>query len=106
MDKDETPNETVLREIWEEWGIVLAATQIGKPSLLTITEISSQKQPCQRHFDIWYFIPTSHSQFQPDPEKLAKETYQTAWLTIPEARLIVTDPANVEAINYLAKLSS
>src|SRR3990172_186562 len=61
IDKGETPNEALFREIGEEWGDVKA---IGLPEdavagaeLLTITEINNPtKQTCTRHYDIWHFI--------------------------------------------------
>jgi len=108
IDKGETASEALLREIGEEWGdrhqIGLPEDAIGKPELLTITEINNPtKQTCTRHYDIWYFVWANKTTFKPDKEKLDKEFHETRWVSLDEARKLVTDPSTLEAIDYLEK---
>ena len=57
IDKGETMKETVVREIGEEWGLDGNNFEVNAPAFLTITEINNPtKQPCNFHFDLWFFI--------------------------------------------------
>ncbi|MBI5222087.1 MAG: NUDIX domain-containing protein [Candidatus Magasanikbacteria bacterium] len=73
IDGGETLGETLAREMSEEWGFVHPAAKTLEPSLLTITEITNDRQICRRHYDIWYFAPVDKTSFSPDEAKLAKE---------------------------------
>lgn len=100
IDKGETPEESLEREIGEEWGVRVAFESIGEPKLLTITPINNPaKQKCTSHYDIWYFVSLSETNFKPDQELLATEFYTTGWKTINEARSLITDPNTLKAID-------
>ncbi len=102
IDKGETANEALLREIREEWGTPdMPKDAIGEPQLLTITKIDNPKQTCKTHYDIWYFIRLDKNTFNPDRDKLAKEFHETRWASLDEARKLITDPSTLEAIDYL-----
>jgi len=52
IDEGETSEETVVREIEEEWGNGFTLQTVPQPSLLTITEIDNERVTCKRHFDL------------------------------------------------------
>jgi hypothetical protein len=71
---------------------------------LTVTSINDPvKQRCKAHFDIWFFVNLSKFDFNPDREKLAKEFYQTRWMSPMEARKLVIDPNTLEALIKIEK---
>jgi len=91
IDEGETPQEALMREVDEEWGVEVDVEKIGDPKLLTITEIDNpEKQTCTRHYDIWYFVPISKYEFTPVEELLEK----------------VTDPSTLEAISKFEEIFS
>ncbi len=104
IDKGETADEALRREISEEWGIDINLDNIS-PSLLTITEIVSNPngRPCKEHYDIWHLIPVGKDNFLPEKEKLDTEFYTTKWANISDARALVTDPCTIEALGFLEK---
>ena len=105
IDKDETPEEALVREIGEEWGIKMDLESIGEPKLITITTINNQiKHKCKKHYDIWYFVPVLKNTFTPDKEKLNTEFYTTGWRSISEARSVITDPNTLKAVSEFEKL--
>ena len=105
LDQGENPEEALEREMGEEWGVKVALNHIGVPKLLTITSISNPtKQKCTRHYDIWYFVPLSETDFKPDQTLLAKEFYTTGWKTMAEAKAVITDANNLKAISEFEKL--
>jgi 8-oxo-dGTP pyrophosphatase MutT (NUDIX family) len=105
IDKGETADEALKREMNEEWGIEIDLRSIS-PSLLTVTDIVSNPngRPCKIHFDIWHFIPVHKTSFSPEKEKLNTEFYRTKWLDIQMARSLVKDLATLEALDFLEKL--
>lgn len=106
IDKGELPEESVEREIEEEWGSDIVLQKVPKPSLLTITEINHKNVKCKTHYDVWYFIPLDGNSFNPDKDKLAKEFYETGWKTIEEARELVVDTNTLLAIDKISKLTA
>lgn len=101
MDSKERPIEALNREVREELGVSNVASEAVRPFLLTITPINNPRQPkCQEHLDIWYSVPTDGSNFNIDPS----EFLETRWVTIDEARKLVTDPPNLEAIDRIEKI--
>jgi 8-oxo-dGTP pyrophosphatase MutT (NUDIX family) len=106
LDKNETPKQALKREIAEEWGFDMEVGNLS-PSLLTITEIENNpaKKPCKTHYDIWYFIPQNSDKFAPDQNLLAKEFYETAWKTFPEARSLAKDKNTLIGIDNIEKIS-
>jgi 8-oxo-dGTP pyrophosphatase MutT (NUDIX family) len=105
MDRDETPSQSLRREIGEEWGESFKIGNIPSPGLLTITEIDNRpKQTCRRHYDIWFFIPLDKNNFAPDRSLLSLEFYENGWKTLAEALILVKDPGTIIALDYLKKI--
>lgn len=100
IDQGELLMQALNMEIKEELGIKNSARKEIKPFLLTITPINNPVQPCKEHLDIWYRIPTDGREFNIDP----REFHETKWMTINEAKKIVTDPPNFEALAAIEKL--
>jgi len=99
IDKGELPNESVAREANEEWGIQV--NDIGSPKLLTITLIDNDRQPCKTHYDLWYFLPLQKDGFHPDRKLEEKEFYETRWLSIEEAKSLVTIPSVIDGLSFI-----
>jgi 8-oxo-dGTP pyrophosphatase MutT (NUDIX family) len=105
IDPNETPDETLIREMGEEWGIQINVDLIGTPQLLTITDINNPtKQTCTRHYDIWYFVPVDSTNFYPDKKLLAQEFHENIWLETNSARKLITDPNTNTAIDKLEQI--
>lgn len=97
LELGETPEQAVNREIQEELGVPSFFTEPPSPFFLSIVDIDRPQQTCKTHFDAWYAMETDGHDFNIDPV----EFHATAWLTIPEAREIVTDPSNLEALRRI-----
>lgn len=104
IDKGETPEESVDREINEEWGVKISKESIGEPKLLTIAPINNPNKPCRTHFDIWYFVSLSEKNFKPDQTLLETEFFTSGWKTVDEARELMKEYANLLAIDTIEKL--
>ena len=100
VDKGETVFESLNREIHEELGVKDFFKDIQIPFFLTITPIENQKQPCKKHFDVWYLVPTDGKNFIID----SQEFFDTKWLTVEEAKKIVINPQNISALKILEKI--
>ncbi len=95
IDEGETLQETLKREIDEEWGLDDKGLDVNEPQLLTITDIyNPEKQPCRAHFDVWHFVKVDKNTFNPDKEKLAEEFYENKWVGLEEARKLASKDAN------------
>jgi 8-oxo-dGTP pyrophosphatase MutT (NUDIX family) len=104
IDRGENLSATLKREIKEEWGVKIPAKNTDKPSLLTITQIPpNQKQICKTHYDIWYFVPSNEKMANFDEDLLAKEFFETRWLSISDARNRITDPSTLKALSFLER---
>ncbi len=99
IDKGETLTQTLKREIQEELGVVDKVKEEIQPFLLTIILIENPNIPCKEHLDIWYRIPASENEFNIDP----REFHATRWTTIEEARGIITDKPNLDALDRMEK---
>jgi len=99
IDGGETLLQALNREIDEELGIKDFFAE-ARPFLLTITLIKNVILPCKEHYDVWFLLPTDGRNFNIDPT----EFHETRWLAIDEARKLVTDAANVEALNAVERL--
>ncbi len=97
IDKDESLMQTLNREIGEELGVKENIKEDIRPFLLTITPIENRVKPCKEHLDIWYRFPADGSEFNVDP----KEFYTTRWVSIEQARQLITDPPNLEALHKM-----
>ena len=100
IDANETLLTTLNREIEEELGVSNFYTQRPEPFLLSITNIVTDVRPCQKHFDIWHVMETNGEGLEID----YTEYNEVRWVTIKEARALVTDPANLMALDRLEKL--
>lgn len=102
IDQGENAYQSARREIDEEWGIEVDQYKLNTPELLTITPIDNpSKQTCTLHFDIWFFVSLDMKTFTPDSNKLLKEFHEANWMSIHKAKELVTDPATLEALNYI-----
>jgi ADP-ribose pyrophosphatase YjhB (NUDIX family) len=103
VDEGEIYQETLKREIGEEWGINYKELNVGKPQLLTITEINNlPKQPCRIHYDIWYFVNVNRNTFNPDKNKLAEEYFENRWVDLRKARKsLVKELNHLRALNFI-----
>jgi 8-oxo-dGTP pyrophosphatase MutT (NUDIX family) len=97
IDAGETLYTTINREIEEELGVVNFFTERPLPFLMTITDILHDVRPCKKHFDIWHKVETDGKDFEID----YTEYHEVRWVTISEARKLITDPANILALNAL-----
>jgi 8-oxo-dGTP pyrophosphatase MutT (NUDIX family) len=104
IDEGEIPEETLVREIEEEWGNGFTPQTVPEPSLLTITEIDNERVACKKHYDVWYFVPLDSGSFNPDEAKLSIEFHETGWKTIDEARELVVDRNTLLAIDKIREL--
>ena len=100
IDANETLLTTLNREIEEELGVSNFYTQRPEPFLLSITNIVTDVRPCQKHFDVWHVMETDGEGLEID----YTEYNEVRWVTIKEARALVTDPANLMALDRLEKL--
>lgn len=102
IDKGETLEKAVVREVWEEWGQKMALSNIDKPALLTITEINNPtKQTCTRHYDIWYFFKVDKDNFVVDNNKLIKEFHEISWKGFSDAGKLIIDPSTLKALDTI-----
>ena len=104
IDRGETASAALLREMHEEWGLQFDLEKIAPAKLLSITSVLNPSIKCQKHYDIWYFVPVSMKNFLPDQEKLASEFHTTAWKTIAEAKQLISDPNTLLAIKNIEEL--
>ncbi len=100
IDREEDLMTTLNREIDEELGIKNKITEKIKPFLLTITPINNSVQPCKEHLDIWYQIPMSESEITVNPT----EFHNSRWVTISEARELITNQPNLEALGKMEQV--
>ncbi len=100
IDRGELLVEALEREIKEELGVDYHAPVSFNPFLITVTPIENPIQPCKMHYDVWYAIPTDGSDFNVDP----REFHETQWLTIAEARKLVTDSPNLTALTKIEEI--
>ena len=103
IDKDEWPNQTIAREMVEEWGYSPIDSQKLEPELLTIVEIEDKTKNCKRHFDIWFFISANSDTFNPDPALLETEFSDIRWMDIKEAEKLCSDQYSMIALEYIKK---
>lgn len=100
IDEGETLMQTLNREIEEELGVLNKIKAEIKPFLLTVTPINHPNVMCKEHLDIWYRFPTDGSDFEIDP----REFYETKWVLLSEARVLITDLPNLEAIQKIEEI--
>jgi 8-oxo-dGTP pyrophosphatase MutT (NUDIX family) len=101
IDKDELLLYALNREINEELGVPDFFPKLPKPFLITITPINNPAQPsCKEHLDIWFLLKTDGSNFNVDPH----EFHSAKWVSLEEARKIITDKANLKALNIISEI--
>lgn len=99
IDPGELLEDTVVREIKEELGVVATKDQIEGPFFFWVTEINNPPQVCRQHFDIWFLYKTDGKNFSVDP----REFSETKWLSIVDARKIINDKSNLNALEIIEK---
>lgn len=97
IEKGETVLDALDREIKEELGLEFDVRKIDAPFMISITEIDNPPQPCRAHYDIWYLIQTDGGEFNVD----SREFHETKWITLKQARKLVTDPNTIKALDLL-----
>ncbi len=85
LDLGESPQETLRREMAEEWGANIGLVKICDQHLITVTNITNTVRSCKTHFDLWFFLEVNQQNFFPDEKKMAKEFHQWGWKTKKEA---------------------
>ena len=103
IDQGETIEETVSREIWEEWGQKIASANIPQPSLLTTTNVLTPNITCKIHFDIWHFFPVEKKRFLVDQSKIFEEFHQIGWFPVSKVVEKVTDPSTITALHRVTR---
>jgi 8-oxo-dGTP pyrophosphatase MutT (NUDIX family) len=99
IDKGELLLEALNREIKEELGVINFFPELLKPFLITVTPIDNPIQlSCKEHLDIWFLLKTDGSNFHVDP----REFHSFKWMSLDEAKNIITDEANLKAINIIS----
>lgn len=102
VDRGETTIQTLKREMHEELGVIYNPPVDQKPFLLTITRMNAVNYKCKTHFDVWYSVPTDGSDFKIDPS----EFHDTKWVSVDEARKLMVDEQNLQALSKIAKMLS
>ena len=102
VDEGELPVQTLNREIGEELGTWDRIKEEIFPFLLTITPINHNTDVCTEHLDFWFRFSTDGSEFVVDPA----EFHTTRWVNLQEARELMVDPANREALDKMEVLFS
>lgn len=98
IDQGELIEESVSREIWEEWGQTIAPADIPQPSLLTVTKVLTPNITCKTHFDIWHFFPVNKEQFHIDQSKILEEFHEIGWHSVDVVLQQIVDPATRTAL--------
>lgn len=98
IDKGETVFKALSREIFEELGLKNFFKKEPEPFLFTITPINKPRHTL--HYDIWYLMLTDGHDFKID----FTEFNNVKWLSINEARKIITDAPNLEALSVVEKM--
>ncbi len=101
VDKNEQLLETLNREIKEELGVINSFLILPNPFYISVTPIENPVQSCKEHLDIWYAFETNGNNFKVDQT----EFFSTKWVSISEAKKILTDPPNLEALNKVINLT-
>ncbi|MEI6843198.1 MAG: NUDIX domain-containing protein [bacterium] len=101
LDKDETPTDTLKREVMEELGFEIKKPETYQPFLLTMTKIPTRpNSTCRMHYDIWYAIPTDGREFAVD----MTEFFASQWISLEGAREIVIDRQNLTAFAKIEEM--
>jgi 8-oxo-dGTP pyrophosphatase MutT (NUDIX family) len=93
IEAGELLEDAVVREAREELGLNI--TTVSKPVLFTVMPVHSEGKLCAVHYDIWHILPAS--QVTPD----MTEFYETKWVSIADAKRIITHPLYVQALDHV-----
>lgn len=97
IDRGESLVQALNREISEELGVTGKIRAGIEPFLFTVTPIDNSTQDCKEHLDIWY-------RFEADPPELRvdlTEFHEVGWVTLIQARQMITDQPNLEAMDRM-----
>lgn len=98
IEKNETPADTLKRELQEELGFVLKKSLL--PILFATTIIDKPNIPCKFHYDVWYILPTDGKEFLVNN----REFYASQWLSLNEAKKRTRDQSHLVPLDKLETL--
>lgn len=102
IEPNELPEDAVVREANEEWGLSIAKNNLPPIALITLTVIEHpEKQICRKHYDLWYFLQYDASAFHPDGHALGNEFFTYGWKSYEEAERLLTSLPTKDALHYL-----
>lgn len=84
IEESESPLETIKREFFEELAYQVTDEQVEFFDL-TITDINNPKQVCKRHWDMWYLVHVTKTNFKLDK----REFYDAGWYQVEKALPLV-----------------
>ena len=90
------------REVMEESGIVDVNDLGGKifdVDVHLIPENKSKNEPAHNHYDIRFLFITNEKNF-----KISDESLDVKWVTMEEAKKLVTNPATIRMLNKALKI--
>lgn len=90
------------REVMEESGIVDVNDLGGKifdVDVHLIPENKSKNEPAHNHYDIRFLFITNEKNF-----KISDESLDVKWVTMKEAKKLVTNPATIRMLNKALKI--
>jgi len=82
IEEGELPNDTAIRELGEEVGLVKEDITLLGPFSAQVATVDNPRQICREHFDIFYAVKASPSQLIIDK----REFFGSEWLSPKEAR--------------------
>ena len=102
METDELLHDTLNREIKEEIGLIKKYDSTVEPFLITVFDVDNDRQICKEHYDIWFLVELNDDEMAHMTVD-STEFYDSRWITLYDARKIVTQKNNLFMIERLRK---